>query len=79
MLCAVFFHSLFGSLVFFFWFRLFMIADGKLFFLCPSLWMLMFKGVGDVLASLTPAQTSSRPDTIVLPLGKQEIVQMFSA
>lgn len=31
-----------------------MIADDKLLFLCPSLWMPMFKGVGDVLASPLP-------------------------
>lgn len=53
LICAVFFHSLFGR-IFFFWFSLFMIADGKLLFLRPSLLVPLFKGVSDVPPSPCP-------------------------
>lgn len=51
-LCRVF--SLIIWQNFFFWFSLFMIADGKLLFLCPSLLVPLFKGVSDVPPSPCP-------------------------
>lgn len=48
---------------FFPWFRLFMIADSKLLFLCLSLWVLLFKGVDDILPSPVPRH---HPDLMLL-------------
>lgn len=74
--CCVlcFFHLLFGRFLVF-WFRLFMIADGKLLFLSLHAHV-QRRGW---CSALIPAQTSSRPDATVLPLGKQEILWIFSA
>lgn len=60
----------------FFWFRLFMIEDGKLLFLCLFLWMLMLKGVSDVLPSSLPRH---HPGLIPLCFVSGSILWMFSA